>query len=137
MRALSNSPVWADRRVRFIAAGTLAAGLNWLVRFPLNALMPFSTAVLCAAAIGMAAGFLLYRGFVFTGSQRAWHLQVRDFIFVNSAGAAITTLVAVALNDLLIATTALNLTAIAHALGIGAGAAVNYLGHKAITFRSP
>ena len=39
------------------------------------------------------------------------------------------------LNDLLFVTSTLDLSAVAHAFGIGAGATANYLGHKAITFR--
>ena len=135
MKAFVYQATLEDRRIRFIAAGTLAAGVNWAARFPLNTLMPFFAAVLCAAAIGMVVGFLLYRSFVFTGSQRAWHLQVRDFVIVNSLGAGITALVAVMLNDLLFVTSMLDLSAVAHAFGIGAGATANYLGHKAITFR--
>lgn len=78
MKAFAYQATLEDRRIRFIAAGTLAAGVNWAARFPLNTLMPFFAAVLCAAAIGMVVGFLLYRSCVFTGSQRAWHLQVRE-----------------------------------------------------------
>jgi energy-coupling factor transport system substrate-specific component len=128
-------PIAEDRRVRFLVAGSMAAGGTWLVRFPLNLAMPFAAAVVCATAIGMTAGFLLYRTFVFAGSARTWWLQARDFIFVNSLGAAITALVAVALNDFLFVALALKLSAVAHALGIAAGATANYLGHKMITFR--
>ncbi len=125
----------SDRRLRFLAAGTVAAGVNWVARFPLNAAMPFSAAVVCATAVGMVVGFLIYRAFVFIGSQRRWPLQARDFVLVNSLGAAITALVAIGLNDFVFAGFAQELRAIAHAIGIAAGAVANYFGHKTITFR--
>ncbi len=125
----------ADRRLRFLLAGGLAAAVNWLVRFPLSLIMPFAMAVLTATAVGMAFGFLAYRAFVFTGSTRPWAWQLRDFILVNIVGAALTAIVAVVARDVLLWTLGAPLEAAAHAIGIAAGAVGNYFGHKSITFR--
>lgn len=59
--------------LRFVLAGGVAAAINWLVRFPLSALMAFLPAVLLASAIGMLAGFIAYRTFGFPGSKRPMH----------------------------------------------------------------
>ena len=127
-----------DSRIRFLFAGGLAAGINWLARFPLSTCMPFGFAVAGATVIGMVFGFFAYKYFVFGPSPRSLWRQVRDFIGVNLVGAAVTILVAVALRDLppwpevwmpLI-------DAAAHAGGIAAAAVVNYLGHRHVTFAS-
>ena len=126
-----------DRRARFLVAGGLAALLNWLVRFPLNLAMPYAAAVVLATVIGMVFGFLLYRAWVFPGSQRDTLVQIRDFVLVNLVGIAVTVSIAVALRHALLAidVEAELAAAFAHAAGIGAGAVANYLGHRDVTFR--
>ena len=128
-----------DPRLRFLVGGGVAALVNWLVRFPLNLLVPYGAAVVLAMAIGMTCGFLLYRAWVFAGSERSVGLQVRDFVLVNLGGMAVTLLVAVAARWLLLAFDMVPslAAALAHALGIALGAVANYLGHRHITFRSP
>ena len=44
---------------RFLVAGGSAALVNWLVRFPVELVLPFFAALIIAACIGMACGFLL------------------------------------------------------------------------------
>ena len=123
--------------VRFLLLGGLAAAINWLVRFPLSLAMPFPAAVFVAYLIGMTAGFTLYRAYVFPGSPLPVGLQVTLFLAVNAAGAAIVLGVSLGLLHGLFP--ALGMTfqpeAIAHGLGIGVGAAANFLGHKYLTFR--
>lgn len=120
---------------RFVIAGAAAALVNWIVRFPLETIMPFAAAVLGAMAIGMTCGFLLYQGWVFPGSDRPLLLQVRDFVLVNAAGQLVMFLVALLLRELLIASFgALPAGALAHMAGIAIGAVVNYLGHRHFTF---
>ena len=126
-----------DTRARFLVAGGFAALVNWLVRFPINLVVPYGTAVVLATAIGMVCGFLIYRAWVFPGHSRSTLRQIRDFVLVNLLGIAVTVVLAVALRGLLIG---LGLTepvagALAHASGIGAGAVANYLGHRYVTFR--
>ena len=126
-----------DTRVRFLLAGGSAALLNWLVRFPLGQMMPYPAAVLAALAIGMAYGFVVYRQWAFVSSgTRPLHVEIRDFLLVNAAGAAVTVAVAVGADwSLAHLSVPVGLSqAAAHALGIAAGALVNYLGHRHITF---
>tara|TARA_R110000772_G_scaffold18767_2_gene52916 strand:+ start:1115 stop:1570 length:456 start_codon:yes stop_codon:yes gene_type:complete len=125
-----------DPRIRYIAAGGFAAGVNWLVRFPLSLIMPFGLAVALATAIGMVIGFFTYKHFVFDRTERAIWLQVRDFIGVNIVGAAATVIVAVAVRDLphWPADWMVMVEPTAHAIGIAVAAFVNYFGHRHFTF---
>ena len=132
------SAILADTRARFLIAGGSAALLNWLVRFPLGLVVPYPAALLFAQAIGMAYGFVIYRSWAFRSSRRrSIFAELRDFLAVNAAGAALTIGLAVAAETALSAILpGENLAqALAHALGIAAGAVTNYLGHRHITFR--
>jgi len=128
----------ADPKIRFLLAGGSAALVNWVARFPLSLLLPYPVAVAAALAIGMVYGFVIYRQWAFgSAGTRSIFLEIRDFIAVNAAGGAVTIVVATAVNWAL---ARLHLPSVAaegaaHALGIGLGAVVNYIGHKHITFR--
>ena len=131
---------WGDRvppgLPRFLLAGGAISAINWLTRFPLSVVLPFWLAVALAYAVGMAWGFELYRRWVFPGSTLPLGAQVLRFIGVNLAG--MTTVIggAAALVALLRPTTLSPAVAegLAHGVAIAAGAAVNYLGHRAISF---
>jgi putative flippase GtrA len=121
---------------RFLLLGGFAAAINWLARFPLAMVLPFEAAVILAYVIGMSAGFVLYRRYVFPGSSRPVLQQSLIFLGVNLVGAVmvlgLTHLFLLALADV-----ALPLTAregLAHGLAIGIGAVVNFFGHKTLTF---
>lgn len=124
--------------VRFILAGGAAAAINWLARIALSGWMPLAPSVVLAYAIGMLAGFVLYRAFVFgSAAGSAGHQAVR-FIAVNAIGAAVvvtTTFVAMRLLEAAFSGGSQPiLEALAHALAIVVGAFANYAGHKQFTF---
>ncbi|AWN36253.1 GtrA family protein [Methylobacterium radiodurans] len=123
---------------RFLLAGGLAALVNWLARFPLSWLVPYGLAVVGAACIGMAFGFVAYRAYVFRDAGPGGLRQVPDFLLVNAVTTVLVTLVALSGRDLLtlVGTPCGRAEAIAHASGIAAGAVGNYFGHAAITFRT-
>ncbi len=123
--------------VRFIIAGGFASLINWLVRFPLSVFMPFPAAVAVATTIGMLVGFFAYRHFVFPKSERAVIAQVRDFIMVNLGGIAIVVAVSTLFADAVLPALGIiaQADALAHAIGIAAGAVSNYFGHRTISFR--
>lgn len=134
-----NGPAWRrldSVEMRFLLAGGLAAGINWIARFPLELVMPFAIAVLGALAIGMTSGFLLYDRWVFPGSPHALQHKIRDFIAVNLASQAVMFVMAVGLRELalLAAVPKLIAGAAAHLIGIGMGAFVSFIGHRAVTF---
>ncbi|MEQ9506374.1 MAG: GtrA family protein [Hyphomonas sp.] len=129
--------LFADERIRFLIAGGAAAFLNWIVRFPLSMFMPYAAAVTVAMAIGMVAGFILYRNLVFQTATRPLWLQIRDFIGVNLVAAIVTVLVAVGLSNApWWPDTSLDyVPGFSHLVGIALGAVVNFFGHKLFTFR--
>lgn len=124
--------------VRFLLLGGLAAAINWLVRFPLSAFLPFNAAVVIAYVVGMSTGFMLYRKHVFPGSSRPIIEQSVVFLGVNLFGA----LVVLSLSWLLLkwqAGTGWPLfvrQGLAHGAAIGVAAITNFLGHKTLTFAS-
>lgn len=136
MRSLTQMLSKLPQSARFLLAGGFAAGVNWLVRFPLSALMPFPAAVAAAAVIGMAVGFVTYRTFVFQGSSRRIHEQLRDFVLVNAVTMLAVTIAATFIRDaLLLVMPSAFAEAIGHALAIMLGAVLNYFAHGAITFQ--
>lgn len=124
--------------VRFLLLGGLAAAVNWLIRFPLSAVMPFEAAVLVAYVIGMSVGFTLYRRYVFPGSTRPIIEQTLTFLGVNLVGAVVVMVIANALLGLLapLGWPDFIVEGGAHGVAIGIGAVVNFFGHKLITFRT-
>jgi putative flippase GtrA len=121
---------------RFLIAGGAAALVNWLVRFPLELVLPFAAALLGATIVGMTYGFLFYQGWVFPKSDRPLTHQIFDFVLVNLAGQLAMFLAAVLLREVLLMLDfgALLANALAHMMGIAIGAVLNYLGHRHVTF---
>ena len=122
---------------RFLICGGVAAVVNWSSRFAWSLLFPFAPAVIAAYATGMLVAFVLFRQFVFVGSQLDLGLQAQRFVAVNLAGMAAT----VALSHLFAAWilpaagVASNVEALAHAIAIAAPAATAWFGHRLLTFR--
>lgn len=136
MRGLLSWVQGLPQPARFLLAGGIAAGVNWLVRFPLSVIVPFLPAVLIAAGIGMLVGFITYREFVFPRSPRPILLQLRDFVGVNLVALLAVTALSVLLLGLmsLLTSSVVLAEAVAHGLAIAMGAVLNYLGHSMITF---
>lgn len=126
----------ASAVVRFLICGGTAAAINWLARIALSLVLPFELAIMVAYAIGMTAGFLLYRSLVWPGQHGSWRSQAPAFVVVNAAGAVIVLLTAIGLDHLGTALFGPSgvVEAVAHGLAIGVGAVANYLGHSRITF---
>lgn len=122
---------------RFLLLGGTAAAINWIVRFPLSTVMPFPAAVFVAYLIGMTAGFTLYRRYVFPGSPLPLGIQIGLFLAVNAIGAAVVMGVSLVSLEWVLSAIGWSLfpEAVAHGTGIATGAAVNFAGHKYLTFR--
>ncbi len=123
---------------RFLICGGAAAAINWLARIALSLVMPFPAAVALAYAIGMAAGFALYREVVWPQGRAAVGGQAARFLVVNALGAVVTLAVAMlaraALSSLFDAAMA---EAVGHAIGIAVGALSNFHAHARFTFARP
>ncbi len=122
---------------RFLVAGGLSSLVNWLVRFPLSAVIPFMGAVALAYAFGMAVGFMLYRSWVFPGSTLPLGTQAVRFLAVNALGLATVLVSARLFVPMLGLGGPLSLAhaeALGHGAAIATGAVVNFIGHRAVTF---
>ena len=83
----------------------------------------------------MCVGFGLYQTIVFPGSRRPLLAQLRDFVLVNIAGSAVVVVVSAAAEMMLASVWNTDVAeAGAHAIGIAAGAGLNYVGHRLVTF---
>jgi putative flippase GtrA len=122
--------------VRFLFLGGFAAAVNWLARFLLSAVLPLGAAVLVAYLIGMSVGFRLYRTYVFPGSDRSILQQTGVFVAVNLVGAVVVLTLTYIFLTLQggFGYPAFVKEGAAHGLAIGFGAAVNFIGHKTLTF---
>lgn len=123
--------------VRFLALGGFAAAVNWLVRFPLSAVLPMGLAIVCAYVVGMTVGFTLYRKYVFPGSSRPIVEQSLIFLAVNLVGAGVVLALTYALIEAQAGFSYPDFVreGLAHGLAIGIGSVVNFIGHKTLTFR--
>jgi energy-coupling factor transport system substrate-specific component len=129
-------PRWVSAG-KFLVAGGSASFVNFLVRFPLSSFFSFDVAVSLAYMIGMAAGFALYRSWVFPGSSVPLYSQVLRFIAVNACGLFVVVEIASLCASALINAGPFSpevAEAIAHVIGIGSGAIANFAGHSLITF---
>jgi len=121
--------------VQFIAIGGLAAFVNLASRFMLDFIMPFELAVLIAYALGMIAGFFLFRRAMF--SHRAVTARlIRRFIWVNLFGAALAWAVSsvMARQILPAAGWTFHPFELAHLCGVAAPAISSYFLHRHYTF---
>jgi energy-coupling factor transport system substrate-specific component len=120
----------------FLICGSLAALINWLARIALSTWISFELAVALAYAIGMVAGFLLYRTFVWPGASHSLRRQLAGFILVNAASGVIVLATAVGFVELaaLLIPRSATVEAAGHAAAIVVGAVANYVGHGLFTF---
>lgn len=124
--------------LRFLAAGTLAAGANWAAGIALMRVMPFEAAVALAYLIGMAAGFALYKLFVFPPTDRPLLARLGGFAAVNLGGLVLVWVVAVALRRWIMPEMLFGVVPgapVAHGLAIGVSCVTSYVGHRRVTFR--
>ena len=120
----------------FLAVGGLAALLHWLARLLLSVWLPFYLAVAIAYIIGMLVAFLLNSYFVFPKSEKARHLQARDFVVVNLSFFPLVWLVSVQVNDLLKTLGMVSHSEeLAHAMAIPLPMLATFLIYKFITFK--
>jgi energy-coupling factor transport system substrate-specific component len=128
-----------NRATKFLLCGGSAAAINWLARFVLSAVMPFTPAVVLAQGVGMAVGFALYRTIVWRDAQVPWRRQLGMFVLVNTATGLLVLAVAVALVRLgaALGGPGTIVEAVAHAAAIAFGAVANFAGHQFLTFAAP
>ncbi len=123
--------------VRFLAAGSFAAAINFGSRFLYSFFWSFEIAVVLAFATGLTTGYLLSRFFVFDRSRHSALREMLLFFTVNMVALAQTWLVSIYLADFLIGASlrADIAYALAHFIGICFPLVTSYFGHKYLTFR--
>jgi putative flippase GtrA len=127
----------SNRFIKFLAAGGLAAVVNFGSRIALSHWMDYIPSIIVAYLFGMTTAFLLNRLFVFSNATNNFHSQAWWFTIVNLAAAAQTLLVSVFLADYVLPAIGLsrNREIIAHGIGIIIPVITSYIGHKLMSFR--
>jgi energy-coupling factor transport system substrate-specific component len=107
-----------------------------LTRLAASSIVSFQIALVVGAIVGMATGFCLYRSWVFPHSSRPLHFQGGSFLVVNAITAVLVFLISISVDWLLRDFSLSNQVreGIAHAVGIGLGAPMNFVGHRMVTF---
>lgn len=124
------------RFVRFVAAGGVAAGVNFCSRIVFSKWLPYAAAIVLAYLMGLITAFLLNRLFVFADSTKHLHKQMFWFAAVNALAIVQTLLVSLLFADYLLPRMGISWHApeIAHACGIVTPVFTSYLGHKHLSF---
>jgi putative flippase GtrA len=123
--------------VYFIAAGGIAAAVNFLSRIAINTWMPYSIAIVLAYLLGMLTAFVLNRAFVFREATNPIHHQAIWFTIINLFAVLQTLGV-----SLLLAREIFPLLGfgwhrelVAHAIGVATPIITSYIGHKHLSFK--
>ncbi|MEH6592204.1 MAG: GtrA family protein [Halioglobus sp.] len=132
----------ANRFVRFLLAGGLAAVCNFGSRFLYSLLVDFSVAVVLAFATGLTVGYLLNKRYVFTTSKNTpvqemlWFLLVNFFALLQTWGLSVY--LAGVLPDYMAfggGEAKVWAEGLAHGAGVLLPVFTSYIGHKYLTFR--
>jgi putative flippase GtrA len=129
---------WSEQFLRFLAVGGIAYLLNWLASVAFNLVLPFGVAIVLAYAVGMLAGYLLNRKFVFPYSGRRPEQEMSLFFLVNVAAFPFVWLIAYGLAEYLFPAVGYTFEpeATAYAIAILTPVFVNFAAHKFVTFRA-
>lgn len=127
------------RFTRFLAAGGLAALINFGSRFVFSLWFPFEVAVVLAFICGLVSGFLLIRFVVFSGTEVSLASSAWRYVAINALALAQTWLISVLLAEYVLPGLGMEQgrEALAHAVGIAVPVVTSYIGHKRLTFKMP
>ncbi|MEA2953639.1 MAG: hypothetical protein QOJ96_3159 [Alphaproteobacteria bacterium] len=122
---------------RFVLVGGVALMLHWLSRFIFNWFVGYGWAILLAYGIGMLAGFILNKVYVFPYSERPLHFEASFFLVVNIIAFPVVWAVAYVLGEWVLQNWMSRELALAlgHAFAIVLPVFANFALHKFITFR--
>lgn len=120
----------------FLVIGGLAALVNFISRYLINKVIPFTYSVLLAYIIGMITAFLLQKTFTFLTGEKGLSRQFSYFIIINLFGMAQTFIISLALAEYLFPKY-INIKypyEISHLIGLAVPMFSSFLGHKYISF---
>jgi putative flippase GtrA len=125
------------RLLKFIAAGGIAAALNFGSRIVLGLWLSYTASIVLAYLIGMATAFILNRLFVFRTTTSALKKQLGWFALVNLAAVLQTLAISIVLARWILPAVGIEWhnETLAHAVGVAVPVVTSYIGHKYLTFR--
>lgn len=127
----------AGRFARFLAAGGLAAGLNFGSRIVFSIWLPYAASVTLAFLVGLVSGFVLMRRYVFAAASLGLRRQVVRYVAVNAVAFVQTLGISVLLVQWFGGRHGVDggVEAFAHAVGLVVPVITSYVGHRWATFR--
>lgn len=136
-RDAAEQPFIANRFLRFLIAGGVAASANFGSRLLFSSTMDFEYAVIAAYVVGMVVAFTTFRTFVFEPSGRRLRYETLAFITVNIWSLTQVWLISVWLYHYGLPAIgwAWRPDMLAHGIGIASTALTSFVGHKFLTFR--
>lgn len=123
--------------LRFLAAGGIAAGVNFGSRFLFSLYFDYGTSVFFAYLVGMLVAFILMRGHVFDATQGSLLQQVAKFVGVNFLAVLQTMVISLLLARWVLPSMGIvdHSKALAHLIGVLVPVVTSYFFHKFYTFR--
>ena len=128
----------AQRFLRFLVTGGIAAVCNVASRALLSRILGYGAAVAIAYAIGVLVAFILAKLFVFSSNTRRWHAELSRFAVVNCISFAQVWLVSVGLERSVLPRIGWTWypKLCAHLAGVASPVITSYFLHKHFTFDS-
>ena len=122
----------------FLAAGGLAAGVNFGSRIVLGHWMSYVPSIVIAYLLGMITAFTLNKLFVFNQASNQLHHQVMWFVAINLAAVLQTVVISLLLARWLLPLLGIDFhnETIAHGIGVAVPVLTSYIGHKHFSFRT-
>ncbi|WMJ67734.1 GtrA family protein [Stenotrophomonas sp. 24(2023)] len=124
--------------VLFLAAGGLAAAVNFGSRIVLGHWMGYVPSIVIAYLLGMITAFTLNKLFVFGQASNRVHHQIMWFVAVNLAAVVQTIAISLLFAHWLLPLLGVDFhnETIAHAIGVAVPVFTSYIGHKRLSFRA-
>lgn len=121
---------------KFLLAGGLAAGANFLSRLALQPLTGFNLAVVLAYLVGFGTAFTLNRIFVFPSSGKPMRVEIGWFFLFNLIAFPVVVVSAVLLRDYVFVRFLPRALAetVAHGVSILIPVVFNFAAHRLVTF---
>ncbi len=125
------------RFVRFLGAGAAAAVANFGSRFLFSMWLSYEWAIVCAFGVGLFAGFILMRHYVFDAKGRPIGRQIATYLAVNALALVQTLIVSLVLARWVLPAIDAreHAEAVAHAFGVAVPIVSSYILHRVATFR--
>jgi putative flippase GtrA len=132
------APALSRQFVLFLAAGGLAAAVNFGSRILLSQWLHYVPAIVIAYCLGMITAFTLNKLFVFSDAGNRLHHQVLWFIAINLAAVAQTIVISLLFARWVLPALGVDFhnETIAHAIGVAVPVVTSYIGHKRFSFAS-